>query len=297
VVLDTGTPAAATADILMGVVADKVAQPSMMVLSNDLVTDHEQSDQNSDAFLDPYTGHGVFISGLIDDVAPGALIVNSKSVRTFGDVDDFELGAAIEAALVRLGRAPVPSTGGANDLAAHKGDDLVINLSVSGYCEDDDPPVVTESVIGQLLGQKGPSLPYTFQQTEDVVVVASAGNNASCRPSWPAAFDHVVSVAALNGSVPAWFTNWGGWVRACAPGVDLLGRFLAPTNQPSFSDLDDYCGWAQWSGTSFSAPLVAATIAWEVMSAGTTPAAAVERLIDRPGLYSLYGLGTVVNVL
>ncbi len=296
-VLDTGTPAALSGDVMMGVVADKAAQPELMVMCNDLVTDHEQSDQNSDAFLDPYTGHGVFISGLIDDVAPGALIVNSKAVRTFGDVDDFELAASIDAALVRLGRKPVPSGGGSDDLSDHRDDALVINLSVSGYCEHDDPPVVTESVIGNLLGHKSASMPYRYQPVDDVVVVASAGNNASCRPSWPAAFDHVVSVGALNGSIAAWFTNWGDWVRACAPGVDLLGRFLTPTAQPSFSDLDDYCGWAQWSGTSFSAPLVAATIAWEVLSAGSTPAAAVDRLIDRPGLYSLYGLGTVVNVL
>jgi hypothetical protein len=271
--------------------------------------DDDTQDSNGDDYLDPYSGHGLFIAGIVNEIAPGAKIVGQRGLRTFGDIDDFELARAIEIALVRLGRLPkLPKAPGCTqpeieqDLASFSDIPLVINLSVSGYCEDDDPPNATRSVLERLVGDQSNGLsclPYQHEERRDVVVVASAGNSRSCRITWPAGFDHVVSVGALAGSQPAWFTNYGPWVSACAQGSDLVSRFWENDSgaPPAYSDLDDFPGWAYWSGTSFAAPVVAASIAQDVIASGGEPRDAVERLIERPDLMRLGGLGTVVNVL
>ena len=176
-----------------------------------------------------------------------------------------------------------------DDLAEFCHVPLVINLSFSGYCEDDDPPRVTQSVLDDLLGDTSNGMDcadYRHEEVRDVVVVASAGNSSSCRITWPAGFDNVVSVGALNGSQPAWFTNYGPWVTACAQGTDLASRYFAdavPGAAP-YSDLNEYPGWAYWSGTSFAAPVVAAAIAQDVIASGGSPRDAVERLIERPDI-------------
>src|SRR5690606_12167940 len=111
--------------------------------------------------------------------------------------------------------------------------------------EDDQPPPAIGAVLRKLVDA-------------GTVVVASAGNEGWCRPTWPAAFPHVIGVAALSCSTPAGFSNHGRWVDACAPGVDVHSTFVfhdgPATGDP---DLDRYQGWATWSGTSFAAPKVA----------------------------------------
>jgi hypothetical protein len=62
------------------------------------------------------------------------------------------------------------------------------------------------------------------------------------------------------------------------------------------SDLADYQGWACWSGTSFSAPIVGAELAWEALSTGQCLREIVERRIEDEGLTRIAGLGTIVNV-
>jgi serine protease len=125
-----------------------------------------------------------------------------------------------------------------------------------------------------------------------VSVVCSAGNDATARPMFPAAFapwadGHggapatrdavpVVSVGALNpNGTDALFSNAGPWVRAYAPGAAVMStlpqfqgglepeaRTEAYMRVRESIDPDDYTGhFALWSGTSFSAPLLAGRIA------------------------------------
>jgi serine protease len=55
-----------------------------------------------------------------------------------------------------------------------------------------------------------------------VVLVASAGNEATQQPSFPAAYGPVLSVGATDiDDNPASFTNVGGWVDVTGPGVDV----------------------------------------------------------------------------
>ena len=137
-------------------------------------------------------------------------------------------------------------------------------------------------------------------QRHGIVVVASAGNDSTCRPSFPAAIPGVVSVGAIGPCGPAWFSNYGYWVRACAPGMDLVSSFFASFNggQPASGgrDIDHFQSWATWSGTSFSAPVVVGALVREMRVSTCSPTQAVERLIEAPWLGRIPGLGTVVNV-
>ena len=144
-------------------------------------------------------------------------------------------------------------------------------------------------------------------------VVCSAGNDATSRPSFPAAFAPwsdgqgpiapdpeslpIVSVGALNpnGITDALFSNAGPWVRAHVEGASVMST--VPTNfqgglqstaattafgrRRDSIDLDDFRGgFAVWSGTSFAAPLLAGRIAAHLVAdlgTGDEPAAARAR--------------------
>lgn len=81
-----------------------------------------------------------------------------------------------------------------------------------------------------------------------VVVVASAGNDNNSSTVYPAAFPNVISVAATTQiDTKASFSGFGSWIDISAPG-NLIWS-LAPTNDFTVK-----------SGTSFSAPLVSATV-------------------------------------
>jgi hypothetical protein len=236
--------------------------------------DAESSDGNQDDFVDPDTGHGTFIGGLYGRLAPGADVVVTKLMSTFGDITDAEAGIAINKFVQD----------------APEGQQLVISMSFRGYTQEDDPPITLAAAIHEADGP-------------DIAFVASAGNDASCRPTWPAVLQHVIGVGALGPGGPAPFTNYGPHVQACAPGVDVISTFrgeMDPDRERKYanpaSDLADYQGWACWSGTSFSAPIVGAELAWEAMSTGQSMHDVVERRIKDEGLTRIAGLGTIVNV-
>jgi len=81
------------------------------------------------------------------------------------------------------------------------------------------------------------------------LVVAAAGNDGTDQPSYPAAYDHVVSVAAVSQSgVKASFTNYGTTVDIAAPGVAIFTTDFGNTYKST-------------QGTSFSSPIVAGAAA------------------------------------
>ena len=229
----------------------------------------DNPDANEDEFLDPVAGHGTFIAGIIARVAPGCAISVYHALTTFGDGNEADIVTLIE----RLATQPV------ND-RPH-----VLNLSFSGYALD-EPGCMRHAI--QMAIAAG------------IVVVASAGNDGISRKAYPAAFEGVVSVAALGPNGPAPFSNWGSWVRACAPGVDVPSTFWEFNGQDPQKfglDIDNFVGWATWSGTSFAAPVVAGVIAKSMMGQGISGNEAVEVLIDQPGLLRLPCYGTVINEL
>jgi subtilisin family serine protease len=227
----------------------------------------DMPDRGGDKYLDPVAGHGTFIAGLIARVAPGCAVRVYQALTSFGDGKETDIAKTIE------------------DLVTMPNPPEILSLSFSGYVLDH--PACLQAAI-------------TTAMAAGIVVVASAGNDGICRKAYPAAFDGVVSVGALGPNGPAPFSNWGSWVRACAPGVDVASTFWhfdGRAHERYGMDPDSYDGWATWSGTSFAAPIVAGVIAKAMQSQGISGNAAVEVLIDQPGLFRIPCYGTVINEL
>lgn len=206
-------------------------------------------DLNGHPGLDTQAGHGTFICGLVNRLAPDLLIDIQLVLNPVGFGDD---------AMVAVGLAESEAS--------------VLNLSLGGYTADDRPPPALQAALHRLGRNR--------------VVVAAAGNNGSDRPFWPAACKNVVAVAALDttGGTPraAKFSNRGPWVDACAPGVDLHSAYVQGVHD--IAGVENFDGFACWSGTSFAAPLVAAAIA-RIVTEGASPRVAAAQLLD--GLSSL----------
>lgn len=232
--------------------------------------DGQDPDNAADGFLDPASGHGTFIAGLVHLLAPGRAVVPVRIVMPFGDVDVLSVVQAVE----RLR---------AHDLLH---DRTIVNMSFGGYA-DEDMDLLAAAV--RRIRQTG------------AVVVASAGNDATDRPMFPACLPDVVAVGALDPYGPAPYSNHGAWVDACAPGSDLVSAFFEFNGQmevfpaPGSADPDDFEHWARWTGTSFAAPIVAAALMRQMTLLDQSAEEAVARLVNAEGLFRLPGYGTVVN--
>ena len=222
-------------------------------------------DANKDRWIDPVAGHGTFIGSLISRLAPNAKVEVGKVIESTGEGNDADLTFRLEQLL-----SDPPD---------------IVCLSCSCVTEDDKPPLGLASVVGKL-------------QMQGTVIVAAAGNDASCRACWPAALPDVISVGALGPDGPAPFTNWGPWVRACAPGVDIVSNFFDKVDRvdDGLPQSSFYFGWASWSGTSFATPIVAGALAREMGIYGITAEEAADRVVFDERLYRFPGLGTVVNL-
>jgi len=234
-------------------------------------TDVDAPDENDDDTLDPAAGHGTFIAGVVGQVAPGCGVTIHRVLTTFGDGDEVGIVQCLDSLEIDDEQAPK----------------TILNLSFGGYVLDH--PFALARAVRHL-------------QARGVVVVASAGNDATCQPTYPAALPGVVGVGAIGPGGPAPFTNYGPWVRACAPGVDILSCFFNGFNgkaQPDADgvDADRFQGWALWSGTSFSTPVVVGALARVMREQNCTARQAVARVVDAPALMRIPNLGTVVNVI
>ena len=84
-------------------------------------------------------------------------------------------------------------------------------MSFGTFCANDDPGLLG-TWMPRLLG--------------DAIGVAAAGNLQSSRPYFPAALPGIIGVGGLDRGGPAWFTNRGSWVDACAPAVNVVSTFF-----------------------------------------------------------------------
>jgi hypothetical protein len=222
--------------------------------------------------LNPDLGHGTFIAGIVRQVEPDAQVLAVRVTHSDGIVNEGDLICGLGLVAERIL--------GTNDRPPAMVD--VVSLSMGYFDESPTAADVAYSsavwhAIEILLGL-------------GVVVVAAAGNYATQQKFYPAAFTTrlsaanpvpLISVGALNpDQSQALFSNAGAWVTAWAAGAAVLSTFpddINASRSPEIElraaggpadvdrealDADDYRGgFALWSGTSFSAPLVAANIA------------------------------------
>jgi hypothetical protein len=213
-----------------------------------------QSPQLPQMLLKPYAGHGTFVAGVLRCIAPAADIYVGNVFCTGG--------SALEADFVTDLRK-----------ALHRGTDI-FHLSCASTTRKDLALLSFWTWLRQLRQHKG------------IVCVAPAGNSGSRRPHWPGASPEVASVGALAADWRnrASFSNYGGWVDAYAPGRNLInaygfGEFICDM-VPYVGQHRHFHGMAQWSGTSFSSPIVTGLIAdrmWRTGENGIEAAAAVLR--------------------
>lgn len=280
-ILDTGCGAHPWLD---DVVKKDVTLDGVPIGYSDATSVSPEQDGNEsgplDGSIDPISGHGTFISGLIRQRCPDADILAWRVMPSDGPIVESDLVATLAqiAEVARRHRAGEPG--------GHPID--VLSLSMGYYHEtpeDDlfDPTMY--AILEEMLAN-------------GVVVVASAGNDATSRPAFPAGFARwsddagpipydpsvapLVSVGALNpNGTDALFSNAGPWVRAYSPGAAVVstmppfrGGYEPVARTSAFNrvreaiDPDDFAGgFAVWTGTSFSAPILAGDIAEALVGA------------------------------
>jgi subtilisin family serine protease len=214
-----------------------------------------------DGLLDHSAGHGTFVAGIVQQMAPSANITMFRVLAS----DGFGTELDIADAMVR----------------AVEGGARIINLSLGLRTLDDLPPLAIRAaldLIGVLTGGA-------------VVVVAAAGNSPGSDPFWPAACWDVVSVAGLTASLqPSLWSTRGPWVTCSTVGEGVRSTFVEGSQfNDSKKALEVFPAdaWAVWSGTSFAAPQVAGAVARICQHARVTPREALYLLLmsgaDLPG--------------
>lgn len=239
--------------------------------------------------LDPALGHGTFIAGIVRQVAPRARVLSVRVMHSDDIIYEGDLLTGLTALASRVALAQATDPAKMVD---------VVSLSLGYFSESPADQAFTSALW------------HAIQVLLDlgVVVVAAAGNLATTRLFYPAAFalrptpaGHlpVISVGALNpNGSRAVFSDGGRWVTAWASGAvvvstmptDINGSRSPELRLPAHQggplpsgharaahreslDPDDYSrGWGAWSGTSFSAPLLAAHFAQALLTGPADPA-------------------------
>ena len=138
-------------------------------------------------------GHGTQVSSLIAAIAPTAEIVPIKVMNDDGTATSYDIVKGLEYAI---------STGARI---------MVLPFGTS------EPSQIQEELIAEA-------------KTKGILIVAAAGNNSTSAPTYPAASPGVFSIGATDQKDQrASFSNYGSFVKAAAPGVDILA--LGPDGQ------------------------------------------------------------------
>lgn len=197
-------------------------------------------DDDGDGRVDEGQGHGTHVTGLVLAVAPEARVMPVRVLDTDSRGSSFDVAEGIER-------------------AAAAGVD-VINLSLSTPEES----ALFDEVLEEL--------------TEDVVVVAAAGNAGTTARQYPASSQGVLSVASVDSTdVRSTFSTFG-WVDVAAPGEALVSTWVGGS-------------YVRWGGTSMAAPIVAGQAALLVAGGGEDAAGRAVQAVRSTAVAVDPGLG------
>ncbi|NIP44758.1 MAG: S8 family serine peptidase [candidate division Zixibacteria bacterium] len=200
------------------------------------------------------SSHGTFVTGLIELISPDCQIIPLRALGEGGKGNSFSIAKSIYHAIEN----------GAN----------IINMSFGTYKDSYLLRTACESA-----------------HNSGIILVAAGGNDSTSVPIYPASYNGVIAVSAVDSAdFLADFSNYGMSMDLCAPGVNIYSALTG-----------DY-DWGTWTGSSFSAPLVTAACAlMHSIEPGLTPDAAELHLrlsaerdlgpgtIVPPDMYYAYG--------
>lgn len=224
--------------------------------------------------------HGLFVTGLIRDIAPRARLRLIRILNDFGGCDLYNLFAALTDLEYELESGAIRR--------------LVINLSLTVMPDMRRLPYVwfdhrqwqtvqLSGVIRMLQSLEG-GLRLLFEAlyAQGALIVAAAGNDSirasqkgqfPLPPRVPASYETTLSVTAVNSRFqPSRFANaanvvagntgiatFGGDDYVVTDTSDIAdavrGLYISPTFPLGEQNTD---GWADWSGTSFATPIISA---------------------------------------
>ena len=247
----------------------------------------------------PMPDHGLFVTGILRDIAPRARLRLIRILNDYGGSDLYNLYAAL--------------TDLEHELRDGKLRRLVLNLSLTIMPDIRRVPYIwfydRQWPTPQLPGairilahiEEGLRLLFESLSAHGVLIVAAAGNDSFSSnkkgqqprsPRAPARYDSTLSVTSVNSQfLPSAFAN-----TACMPPYDagvatfggdvfgtldgngrpdaVRGLYISPTFPKGEQNTS---GWADWSGTSFSTAVISALGA-HLLAQGQTAAQAMVRL-------------------
>lgn len=218
--------------------------------------------------LQPYTGHGTFVAGVLRCMAPAAEIYVGAVFPTAGSAPESDFALSMQQAL----------TGGWD----------IFHLSIASPTRKNLPLLSFGEWMNLLRRRKG------------TACVAPAGNSGSSRPHWPGAAPHVACVGALAADwrSRASFSNFGGWVDVYAPGRDLINAYATGDFTcemvPYAPEVRKFFGMARWNGTSFSSPILTGLIAARMWCSGENGSEAAAALLAQARSQTIPGVGAIV---
>jgi len=164
---------------------------------------------------DYFDAHGAYVQSVVRQQCAACDV---QLVNLHGDLS---LPSIIQALhhVYEVSRAPTAAT------------TALVNLSLGTYTYDDALHASVRAL-----------------DTAGIPIIASAGNDNTAQPFYPAAFPEVLGVCSStrHTRVKAAYSNFGSWVSLCAPGLQYVTRPLQPGGIAS--------------GTSFASPMVAGAL-------------------------------------
>jgi hypothetical protein len=191
-----------------------------------------------DGYLDLGAGHGTFVAGIIQQIAPAA------DIRMYRAIDSEGISGEVAVACRMI--------------QAVKDGAEILNLSLGCQTQDNIPPIAIRAAL-EVISE------LEREQDREVLIVAAAGNYGDSIPCWPGAFSRVVSVAGLAPDMlPSAWSSYGSWVTCSTVGQGLRSTYVEGRESGAVDPDPQTFGadsWGAWSGTSFAAPQITGALA------------------------------------
>lgn len=154
-------------------------------------------DTNGDGTVDGAYGHGTFVAGQVNLVAPGSYVRAYRVLDSDGVGNPYVIAEAVNDAV----------------------DEGVSVINLSFGSETGRSSRILDTAVARA-AQRG------------VVVVAAAGNRGTSQAQYPGNADNVLSVACGDPKTKqlAGFSNYGSWVDVAAPCEDMYGALPGIAN-------------------------------------------------------------------